>query len=78
MTRAILFEQKHRGHLWRLEVSSHNGRTFANWRKWFPDDAGWKPTREGLTFPLESLWTLTADLMAYHGLPAPERPEKAS
>jgi hypothetical protein len=71
----VIFERVHRGHRWRLEVAAHAGRTFANWRKWYQADGEWKPTREGCTFPLEALWELTASLMAYHGLEAPDGPE---
>lgn len=72
MTGTVLFEHQHRGHLWRLEVASFKGRTFANWRKWYAADGGWKPCREGCTMPLEGLGALTASLMAYHGLDAPD------
>ena len=78
MTDGILFEHPYRGHRWRLEVSSHNGRNFANLRKWFDAGGEWKPTREGFTFPLESLWDLTAGLMAHYGLPVPDGPENGS
>jgi hypothetical protein len=62
-----------------LEVTSHQGRQFANWRKWFSgDDGEWKATREGCTFPLETLGALTASLMEYHGLEPPEALDSAS
>ena len=72
MSGAVLFEHRHRGDLWRLEVNTFNGRTFANWRKWYVANDGWKPTRDGCTIPLETLGELTASLMAYHGLEPPE------
>ncbi len=67
-----LFEQPHRGHLWRLEVQTFRGRTFGNWRKWYRKGEDWKPTKEGFTFPLDRLADLTGCLMAYHGLEPPD------
>ena len=67
----MLFEQMHRGDLWRLEVSTFKGRTFANWRKWYDKAGEWKPTKEGFTMPLEGLGELTASLLAYQGLEPP-------
>ncbi len=72
MSGTVLFEHRHRGHLWRLEVASFRGRTFANWRKWYSTDGEWKPCREGCTMPLEGLGDLMAALMAYHGIDAPD------
>lgn len=74
MSGTVIFERDHRGHRWRLEVATHQGRQFGNWRKWYESGGEWKPTREGCTFPLEALWELTTGLMAYHGLPVPEAP----
>lgn len=71
MSGPVLFEHRHRGHLWRLEVASFKGRTFANWRKWYADGEGWKATREGCTMPLDGLGALMASLMAFHGLEPP-------
>jgi hypothetical protein len=75
MSGPVLFEREHRGHRWRLEVAEHQGRRFANWRKWYDAGGTWMPTREGCTFPLEALWELTGSLMAYHGLPLPNEPD---
>jgi hypothetical protein len=55
MTAGVLFEQRYRGDVWRLEISHHEGRTFANWRKWFWSAETLKPSREGFTFPLDRL-----------------------
>lgn len=74
----VLFERDYRGDLWRLEVATHGGRRFANWRKWYDANGKWKPTKQGCTFPLDDLWTLTTVLMAHHGLPVPEGPENGS
>jgi hypothetical protein len=73
MTGAVIFEYEARGHLWRLEVAIYKGRTFANWRKWYRKaGSDWLPTREGVAMPLEVLSSLTAALMAYHGMKPPE------
>jgi hypothetical protein len=72
MSGAVIFEHEARGHLWRLEVASFQGREFANWRKWYRQGDGWKPTREGATMPLESLESLTVALMVHHGIEPPE------
>ena len=55
MIGGLLFEQTHRGQVWRLEITSHDGRTFGNWRKWYWSGDTLKPTREGCTVPLERL-----------------------
>lgn len=73
MSGGVLFEQTHRGNLWRLEVVTWKGRTFANWRKFYDAKGEWKPTREGFTMPLDSLADLTATLMVHQGLKPPER-----
>ncbi len=75
MTDAVIFEHPYRGDRWRLEVASHQGRTFANLRRWYERDGDWKPTREGFVFPLEGLWELTEALMRHHGLTVPDGPE---
>jgi hypothetical protein len=62
---SILFEQPHRGNVWRLEVSHYNGASFANFRKWYRHDDVLKPTREGLTFPVDQLVRLQAALDDY-------------
>ena len=72
MIPAILFDQPYRGDVWRLEVASHGGRTFLNWRKWYRDDDTLKPSREGVTIPLERLPELAASLDAYLTLIAPD------
>ena len=75
MTGAVLFEVTHRGDLWRLEVSRHDGRTFINWRKWWSDDGQWKPSRQGVTFPLERMVEMHAalgDYLATNALTGPQ------
>ncbi|MFN5819566.1 MAG: PC4/YdbC family ssDNA-binding protein [Sphingomonadales bacterium] len=68
-----LFEHPYRGYLWRLEVQTYRGQTSANWRKWYRDKEGeWRRSRDGVTFPLEKLRELTADLLEHHGVEAPE------
>jgi hypothetical protein len=65
MRNAILFEQHHRGDMWRLEVASYEGRTFMNWRRWYQKDGSWKPTREGVTIRLERLGELEGALASW-------------
>lgn len=71
MSGTLLFEQPYRGDVWRLEITSHDGRTFGNWRKWYPEGDILKPTRQGVTIPLERLKELHAGLSAYLALSAP-------
>lgn len=72
MTPAILFEQPYRGDVWRLEVTSYDGRMFLNWRKWYRCGDTLKPSREGVTIPLERLTELAAALDGYLTLNAPD------
>lgn len=65
MSGTLLFEQPYRGDVWRLEVTCHDGRTFVNWRKWYRDGDTLKPTRQGLTFPLERLGELEAAIAGW-------------
>lgn len=70
----VLFDQSHRGDVWRLEIATHCGRTFGNWRKWYHDGVELKPTRQGATIPLERIAELHAALGAYlAGEPPPCR-----
>jgi hypothetical protein len=65
MSGVVLFEQRHRGDVWRLEVAAHEGRTFGNWRKWWWDGDTLKPSKQGATIPLERLGELHAAIGAY-------------
>lgn len=78
MTGRVLFEQAYRGDIWRLEIAKHDGRTFGNWRKWYLDGDTLKPTRQGVTIPLERLPELQAALTAYLAHDAPSEPPIAS
>lgn len=71
MSGPFLFEAPYRGYLWRLEVSTFRGNTFANWRRWYRKEGEWLPGQEGCTFPLDALWELTEALIAHHGLTPP-------
>ena len=71
---SVIFEQPYRGDVWRLEVSTHDGRTFGNWRKWYREGGALKPTRQGVTIPLERLEDLLTGLTAYLRAQAPEGP----
>lgn len=62
---AVLFDHRYRGDVWRLEVSTHGGQTFLNWRRWFWSGDTLRPTKEGTTIPLERLAELHAALGAY-------------
>jgi hypothetical protein len=75
-----LFETTERGgNLWRLEVVQHNGRTFANWRKWWRDaDGVLKPTKQGVTFPPERLSELRRAVAAWEADNTPDGPENRS
>jgi len=70
MIPAILFDQPYRGDVWRLEVATHGGRTFLNWRKWYWSGDTLKPSKLGATIPLERLPELAAALEAYLALNA--------
>ena len=72
MSGAILFEQPYRGDVWRLEIANHDGRRFGNWRKWYRDGDTLKPTRQGVTIPLERLSELHAALTAHLAGEAPD------
>lgn len=67
----LLFEQPYRGDVWRLEVVRHEGRTFGNWRKWYWVGDTLKPTRHGVTIPLERLPELGGVIAAYLAENAP-------
>ena len=75
-----LFETAERGGcLWRLEVAHHNGRTFANWRKWWRDaDGVLKPTRQGVTFPPEQLVDISDAIDAWMADNVPSWPHNGS
>ena len=62
---SVLFEQTYRGDVWRLEVATHKGRTFGNWRKWYRDGDAFKPTKQGVTIPVERLGDLQSALSDY-------------
>jgi hypothetical protein len=78
MSDALLFEQLYRGDVWRLEVTSYDGRTFGNWRKWYWKGDTLKPTREGCTIPLERLLDLEAALSRWRAAEAPKPPPSGS
>lgn len=72
MSDVILFEQPHRGDVWRLEIVTYDGRTFGNWRKWYRDGDALKPSRQGCTMALERIAELHGSLGAYLAGDAPE------
>lgn len=73
MSATLLFEQLHRGEVWRLEVAEHQGRTFGNWRKWYWADGELKPTRQGVTFPVERLAELGEAISGWSAANVPDR-----
>lgn len=78
MSGRVLFEHRHRGNLWRLQVATFRGRSFVDWRKWYLAGADWKASRDGFTMPLEALGELTRALMEHHGIDPPAAPGKGS
>jgi hypothetical protein len=76
----VLFETPARaGNKWRLEVCHYNGRRFANWRRWWRDKDGfWRPTRQGVTFPLERLSELRAAIEGFEATHRSSGPPDAS
>jgi hypothetical protein len=48
-----------------VQISQHNGQTFANFRKWYPDGDALKPTKQGVTIPLHVLPELHEALGAF-------------
>ena len=75
----ILFEQRYRGDLWRLEIAFHKGSARGNWRKWFRDDEGnWRATKEGCTIPLERIPELAGSISAYLEQKALSAPQNGS
>lgn len=66
MSNTLIFEQYHRGNSWRMEAGFYKGRQFINFRKWYKNSDGeWKPSPEGLTFPLERLDCLCEAIQAW-------------
>jgi hypothetical protein len=51
----VLFDQRHGNDTWRLEISLFRGRRFGNWRRWYGEPHELKPSRDGVTIPLERL-----------------------
>ena len=74
MGSAVLFEVRAHDGVWRLIVDTRNGRTFANWR----DGETLKPTRQGVTFPLERIGELVGALEGWERENAPYGPENGS
>ena len=65
MSAHILLSFPHRGDTVLVQINEHNGKTFANFRKWYSDGNALKPTRQGVTIPLEALPELHTALGAY-------------
>lgn len=78
MTPAVLFEHSHRKDVWRLEVATHEGRTFVNWRKWWWDDGTLKPSKIGVIIPLKRLAEMEAAIAEWRKANAPDWPISGS
>ena len=56
MTGTFLFEQPYRGDVWRLQIAVHRDRPFVSFRRWYDAGGGeLRPTKDGVTIPLERL-----------------------
>jgi hypothetical protein len=55
MTDTFLFEQPYRGDVWRLQVANHRGKLFVSFRRWYDAAGELRPTKDGVTIPLERL-----------------------
>ena len=71
MTARTLLTLPQRGDTVLVQISEHGGKTFANFRKWYSDGDTLKPTRQGVTIPLEALPGLHKALGAYLADTAP-------
>jgi transcriptional coactivator p15 (PC4) len=61
----LLFEQRQRGDLWRLQLCTYKGSTAIDWRKWYQDDEGEvRATKQGVRIPLERQPDLLAAIEA--------------
>lgn len=65
MSALTLLSAPQRGDTVLVQINEHNGKTFGNFRKWYPDGGVLKPTRQGVTIPLELLPELHKALGAY-------------
>lgn len=55
MSAPMLFEQPHKGKLFRLEMRVIKGKLFADPRKWWWDGADWQRSAQGICIPIEML-----------------------
>ena len=65
MNAQTLLSFPQRGDTVLVQINQHNGKTFANFRKWYPDGDALKPTKQGVTIPLHALPELHKALGAY-------------
>lgn len=65
MSARTLLSVPHRGDTVLVEINEYNGKTFANFPKWYSEGDKLKPTREGITIPLEALLELHTSLGGY-------------
>ena len=71
MSAVTLLSVPQRGDTVLVQINEHGGKTFANIRKWYSDGDALKPTRQGVTIPLEALPELHKALGAYLSDTAP-------
>lgn len=59
MINDVLFEQRSKGEIWRIQSTEYKGRPVAHIRKWYRDEDGklW-PTGTGVGFPPDRLHDL--------------------
>jgi transcriptional coactivator p15 (PC4) len=75
----LLFEQRQRGDLWRLQLCTYKGSTAIDWRKWYQDDEGAvRATKQGVRIPLERQPDLLAAIEACQLESAPDGHPAAS
>ncbi len=71
MSALTLLSIPHRGDTVLVQISELDGKRFANFRKWYGESDNLKPTKQGVTIPLEALPELYAALGAYLAGTAP-------
>ena len=65
MNGKLLFEHPKSGDWIRVTIETYKGRSYANFRRWYGEVGALRPTRVGVTIPLERLPALHASIGAY-------------
>ena len=71
MSALTLLTVPQRGDIVLVQINEHGGKIFGNFRKWYSEGDVLKPTRQGVTIPLEALPDLHKALGAYLAGAAP-------